>query len=163
VAVTLADLFRASRGEPVEWAGRRVHAMLEFAGLTTDKRLLIEFAQASPLRPQALRLRVRGGVIELREQELDDVVLWYDSVPGTVIARLRPKTPVVPMSLRVWNAWRDAAGTMQAWIGNAGMLIEERGAGVIVVRCSDGFDEPSFDDLVATLRLTEVSTASNET
>jgi hypothetical protein len=37
---------------------------------------------------------------------------------------------------------------MQAWIGDAGMVVEEPAPGVLVLRCSDGFDAPTFDDLV---------------
>ena len=53
----------------------------------------------------------------------------------------------------MWNSWRDGQGAMQAWVGDAGMLVEEGEGGRIVLRCSDGFDRPSFDDLVVELEL----------
>lgn len=59
------------------------------------------------------------------------------------------------MSVRIWNAWRDDAGTMHAWIGNAGILIEELPNKVTILRCSDGFGGPAFDDLVVRLKLSE--------
>jgi hypothetical protein len=40
---------------------------------------------------------------------------------------------------------------MQAWIGNAGMIVREGSAGEVVLCCSDGFGEASVDDLVVTL------------
>jgi hypothetical protein len=43
-------------------------------------------------------------------------------------------------------------GDTQAWIGNAGILIEQR-ADHVVLRCSDGYDEPTFDDLVVTVSI----------
>jgi hypothetical protein len=55
------------------------------------------------------------------------------------------------MTLRAWNVWCDPAGTMQAWIGNAGMIVREGSAGEVVLCCSDGFGEASVDDLVVTL------------
>lgn len=147
----LAELFQASRGKPVDWAGQLVHMMFELTGPTADQELLIQFGQPAPARPQALRIRARGGLVELNGQELDDVVLWSDSAPQTVVIGFRPAKADEPMTVRIWNAWRDTAGTMQAWIGNSGMLIEERDNGSTVLKCSDGFDDPNFDDLVAAL------------
>jgi hypothetical protein len=65
-----------------------------------------------------------------------------------VAATVRPRSSRTPATLRVWNAWRDSTGTMQAWIGEAGMLVEEPARGEFVLRCSDGFDAPTFGDLV---------------
>jgi hypothetical protein len=152
VSTKLADLFQASRGEPVEWDGQDVHMMYELAGPAADQELLIRFGQPSPARGQALRIRARGGLLEVNGQALDDVVLWSDSTPESVVVGFRPARADKPMTVRIWNAWRDPAGTMQAWIGNSGMLIEEHG-GSTVLRCSDGFDDPTFDDLVALLSL----------
>lgn len=147
----LAELFQASGGKPVDWAGHLVHMMYELAGPTAGQELVIQFGQPAPARPQALRIRARGGFVELNGQELDDVVLWSDSAPQKVVVGFRPVKADEPMTVRIWNAWRDTAGTMQAWIGNSGMLIEERDDGSTVLRCSDGFEDPSFDDLVAEL------------
>jgi hypothetical protein len=40
---------------------------------------------------------------------------------------------------------------MQSWIGDAGMVVEEGSDGRVTLHCSDGFDRPSFDDLVVDL------------
>lgn len=133
--------------------------MFELTELSADKQLSIDFAHGSPVRPQGLRLKARGGVIELNDQVLEDIVLWHENAPRTIIARLHPKESDVPMNLRVWNAWRDPAGTMQAWVGNSGIIVEERGD-MIVLHCSDGFDEPNFDDLVVALELMPMRPAS---
>lgn len=153
MSTKLAELFQASRGEPVEWAGHDVHMMYELVGAAADQELLIGFGQPSPAHAQALRIRARGGLLEVNGQALDDVVLWSDSTPETVAVGFRPAKADKPMTVRIWNAWRDPAGTMQAWIGNSGMLIDEQVDGSTLLRCSDGFDDPTFDDLVATLRL----------
>lgn len=146
----LADLFRESRGKPIVLAGREVHMMYEFAGPAAQDELSIRFAPPSPARDQALRIRADGGLLEVNGQALEDVVLWSDSTPELVVVGFQPAGD--KMSLRIWNAWRDPAGTMQAWIGNAGILVEHH-HGSTVLRCSDGFDDPTFDDLVATLTL----------
>ena len=146
----LSDLFENSRGKPVEWAGHLVHMMYEMTGLTADQELLIQFEQPAPARPQALRIRARGGFVELNG-EFDDVAIWSDHAPEKVVMGFRPVKAGEPMTIRIWNAWRDPAGTMQAWIGNSGMLIQERDDGSTLLRCSDGFDDPSFNDLVVAL------------
>jgi hypothetical protein len=115
--------------------------------------------EASQSRPQAIRLKARAGTIWLNDQPLDDVVLWSDSMPPVVTAALRPQSSEEPMTLRVWNAWRDPTGTMQAWIGDAGMIIEEPSPDTVVLHGSDGFDAPTFDDLVATFVLNRTECA----
>lgn len=148
----LSELFLASSGAPIEWEGQSVQMMYELHAAGTEE-FEITFEQPSPARPQALRLRARGGVLEVNGSRLDDVVLWSDSASDSVIVRVVPdKGRRAPMNLRLWNAWRDPEGTMQAWIGNAGIRVEQRDDGSTVLRCSDGFDEPTFDDLVAVIK-----------
>jgi len=147
----LAELLQAAGGGPIDWSGQRVHMMYELPQPEAAQELLIRFGQPSPGRPQGLRIKVRGGLVELNGEQLDDVVLWSDTAPETVLVRLLPAKAKGPMTVRIWNAWRDTAGTMQAWIGNSGMLVEHQDEGTTVLRCSDGFDEPRFDDLVAVL------------
>ena len=153
--VQLADRFKESRGAPVDWGGRTVHMILE-TSVPSGKALCIEFLDPSPARVQGLRLKARGGALEVDGQLLDDVVLWSDSAPSRVEAIGHPRGGDAVL-VRVWNAWRDSAGTMQAWIGNAGMLIDGEPGGAMRLRCSDGFDDPTFDDLTAELRIVRAS------
>jgi hypothetical protein len=39
---------------------------------------------------------------------------------------------------------------MQACIGDAGLIVENDGAGTLVLRCGDGYDAVNFKDLVVT-------------
>jgi hypothetical protein len=57
------------------------------------------------------------------------------------------------MLVRAWNVWRDDSSTIGAWVGNAGMLIEDLGDSRVRLCCSDGFGEPTFDDLVVDMRV----------
>jgi hypothetical protein len=150
MAVRLSDLFQESSGAPIDWEGQSIHMLYELQP-EADQEVQIRFEQPSPARPQALRLRARGGLMEVNGSRLDDVVLWSDSAPESLNVRFVKTKSKGPISVRVWNAWRDPAGTMQAWIGNAGMLVERGDDHATVLRCSDGFDEPSFTDLVAVL------------
>jgi hypothetical protein len=143
----LAERLAAAHGAPVELDGELVHMTFELPPIDGPAELRIAL-QAGAARPQALRLKVCDGQLLVNAQLVDDVVLWSDSAPPVVTAGVRPHSSDKPATLRVWNAWRDAAGTMQAWIGDAGMRVEESAPGEVVLRCSDGFDAPTFDDLV---------------
>lgn len=154
----LAELFQASQGQPVEWDGQRVHMMYELSVPTDDAgaaagALRVEFGEFSPARPQALRLKVRGGQLDVGGQRLSDIVLWSDSAPEVVAAGIHPSRRGTPVVIRAWNAWRDEAGTTQAWVGNSGILVREDPTGAVTLRCSDGYDDPTFADLTATLRI----------
>ncbi len=90
------------------------------------------------------------GAMEVASQRLDDVVLWFESSPPEVTATVTPARDSV--ELRIWNCWRDPRGTTHAWIGNAGMLVEDdEGERALLFRCSDGFGDATFDDLVVSL------------
>jgi hypothetical protein len=147
--VTLAERFAAVEGAPVDVDGRLAHMLYELPPIAAPAALRIAL-RAAGARPEGLRLKARHGRVVVNGEGLDDVVLWSDTAPPEVVAELQPGGRR-PMSLRMWNTWRDPQGTMQAWIGDAGMLVDE--GEPVVLRCSDGFDRPSFDDLVVELEL----------
>jgi hypothetical protein len=152
MSARLAERFQEAQGEPIEVDGKLVQMMYELPPIQAPAELTVELTTSSS-RPQGLRLKVRDGDVVLNDQVLDDVVLWSDTAPPTVTAQLRPKSARKPMNVRVWNVWRDPAGTMQAWIGDAGLVVEDEQDGSAVLGCSDGFDEPDFDDLRVKLTL----------
>ena len=160
MAEKLSDLFESARQPVIEWRGQIVYALFEVPELAGSSTLRIMLEGTSPTRPQALRLNARGGRLEINGHLLDDVVLWSDNDQDVVVAVART-WPGKSMSLQLWNAWRDTMGVMQAWIGNAGMLVEGDLEHGLVLRCSDGFGEPTFGDLVATIVLTPASAASS--
>ena len=108
----LSELFKASGGKPVEWAGNAVHMMIDFGPLASNEQLSIEFGERSPAREQALRLKAYGGVLRVNRQEVRDTVLWSDTAPVHVVVGIKPKRPGQAVSVRVWNAWRDPVGTI---------------------------------------------------
>jgi hypothetical protein len=154
MAPRLSELFQAAQGGPIEWGGQTVRMMYDLADLGPASTLTVKFLSVSKKRPQALRLTAKGGQFKVNDQTLEDVVLWSDSAPETVEIRLRPPKGGT-MTARIWNAWRDPSDAMQAWIGDAGIVVDEPGPGSVLLRCSDGFDTPSFDDLVVELRVTQ--------
>ncbi len=82
-------------------------------------------------------MKVDKGRLRVADQELADVVLWRESAPNEV--ELTIAGAKAPTTMKIWNVWRDDAGTMQAWIGNSGMVIDREGDSSIL-HCSDGSD-----------------------
>lgn len=152
MAEKLADLFGKAQAPTVTWRGQLVYSMFQLPSLAAGTAVRIVFDDPNPARPQGLRLKARHGALRIAAQDLDDVVLWSDSAPRTVEAQIRSRTGDV--NLRIWNCWRDPIDTTQAWIGNAGMLVESTESGFLL-RCSDGFDDVTFDDLVAVVGLSQ--------
>jgi hypothetical protein len=148
----LAQRFQAAQGAPIEVDGQTAQMTYEPPPLSEPARLEVELETSSG-HVQGLRIKARGGDVVINDQALDDIVLWTDTAPPVTTAELRPKGSK-PLAIRMWNVWRDEAGTMQAWIGDAGIVVEDDGSGTVTLRCSDGYDEPSFDDLLVKLRLT---------
>jgi hypothetical protein len=147
----LAERFARGEGAPVELDGRLVHMMHALAPVTAPAALRIRLCP-SGVRPQALNVSARDGTVLVNGEELTHVVLWTDTAPPEVVAELRPAGGR-PMTVHVWNGWRDHEDVAQAWIGDAGMVVEDHGDGRVTLRCSDGYDRPSFDDLVVELAL----------
>jgi len=154
MAERLSDRFMRADGQPIDVAGRTVQMMFELPPLTRETLIKLEFEDPSPARAQGLRIKVRNGKAVIAESVEDDLVLWSDSAPRVVEVLARPDTNGKPMTIRVWNVWRDAFDVMQAWTGDAGMVVEDEGD-VLTLRCSDGFEEPTFDDLVVRMTVTE--------
>jgi hypothetical protein len=146
----LGERFIEARGSPIEVDGKLVRMSFELPPIRSRTELRIQI-ETDSVRPQGVRLKARGGKLEMNGRLEDNVVLCSDTAPRTVTADMRPTSSRKPMVLRVWNAWRDPAGTMHAWIGDAGIVVDEQAPGTVVLHCSDGFDAPTFDDLVVTL------------
>jgi hypothetical protein len=153
----LADRFASAGGAAIEVDGQLAHMLYELDPMATPTRLSINLTSTSPTA-QGLRLKARGGTIAVDGRNLDDIVLWTDTAPALSTVVLVPSDRSAPLTLRVWNVWRDPAATMQAWIGDAGIVVDGESPERVVLRCSDGFDAPTFDDLVVELALSAVTT-----
>jgi hypothetical protein len=94
-------------------------------------------------------LGIKGGALVVNGQQLTNAVFWHDTAPAEVTVEVVGKRPA---ELQVWNCWRDERGTTQAWIGNAGLIVEEIGGGADVVRIrANSAPDLTFEDLVVEL------------
>jgi hypothetical protein len=150
-AVWLSDLFAASGGEPVDYRGHTAHtAYRRSLSRPTEVELVVRSEQVPDgvdLR-QGVRLAMRSGMLEVFGASDRAAELWSDYAPLRVRITCSPADEEDEFA--VWNVW-EYGGVPAQWIGQAGMLIEES-ADETVLRCSNGLDEPRFDDLVIGLR-----------
>lgn len=144
---TFGEQFMDSRGAPIRYRGQEVHAYYRLP-VTNRVVVRVRFVSVNPQVRQALRFTVAGGNLVVNGQALSNVVLWSDTAPRVSEIEIVPST--TNCTVKVWNAWEDESGVMQAWIGNGGMLVDVSPSGVRL-QCSDGVGGPSFGDLVAEL------------
>ena len=139
---TLSELFEGSNSDTITHRGKIIRAIVRIpvndGALVTVNRLSV----ASP-RPQAVKLALNSGVMDVNGYRGPEVALWSHNSPETNEIRIRG---VGASLLEVWNAW-SMGGVDTSWIGNAGIVAKSTPEGEIL-RCSDGLDIPSFSDLV---------------
>jgi hypothetical protein len=139
----ITELFEAARAPVVEWAGAPLYGLYQFDNVPEE--IFIEFLKAKPSPIQGLKLSVDDGVLEIEGVEAQTMLLWHDTAPPKVPVKIisaEGKTPV----LKMWNVWRAGRDVTQAWLGNAGMRIEETG-NQLLLRCSDGEGPIDFSNL----------------
>lgn len=137
---TLAERFKREMGSAQEVEGVPVHNMYRRT-VSNGARLCVRRLRALATPVQGIRLKLNTGTITVNGVELKDVVLWADTAPTDV--EVICNTGESPEGeLRVWNCWRDPDGTMQAWLGDAGIVVEEAD-GRILLRCSSGAVSPA--------------------
>jgi hypothetical protein len=141
---TLADLFIATRGKPIIYEGRVVHGAA-FRHMAKAGRFIVRFVKAIPKPVQALRIDIDPGRLVIAGEESRKMILRLDTCPDVVEVRYRLLG--LGSTITFYNAWIDEKGVIDAWLMNAGMLVEETGNRMLL-RCSDGRGEPTFDDLI---------------
>ncbi len=103
-------------------------------------------AKGNPV--QGLRLKIGGGELLVNGKILSDIVLWADNSPKEVAVSISATKGTV---LKIWNVW-SIGGAINAWIGNAGMVVAETDDN-IWLRCSDGIGDVDFSDFVVSVAL----------
>lgn len=142
----LSKLFQQAKGEPIEIDGRVIHAIYRWR-ILAPATVKLSRVRASPNPIPGIRLRVQDGTAVVDGEVGSDLVFWSDTAPTDVELEVRPNRGKTA-ELRLWNCWRDR-GVMQAWLSNAGMLVEEESETTLKMRCNSGPNTAlSFDDLI---------------
>jgi hypothetical protein len=113
---------------------------VEFIGSENDYRQGIE-----------IYLDKSKGYIEVKDQKLNLPDFWKDTAPSTFLFKCFPERETGQLNL--WNIWVYTDNRVDAWVGNAGLIIEQKGEGVFLFRCSNGTGDIDFEDLVFRLIL----------
>jgi hypothetical protein len=145
---SLSGRLAESKGEPIEYEGQTVHGIYRWDVHPGDV-LRVSFQHATSEVRQGLNVAIKEGQLSVEGQRIKRLVLWADTAPKAVDVVCQP--PKSGALLQAWNCW-DRYGRMDAWMGNAGMLVERRD-GAVVLKCSDGIGSPDFRDLVVELTL----------
>jgi len=145
---TLNERLAESKGAPFEYEGVTVHGIYRREVHPGDV-LQVRFVRRKPTIREGLQLKIERGKLLVNGESLKSGVLWMDTAPEVVEIVCQP--PRSGATLSLWNAW-ERDGIMHAWLGNAGMLVEQRDD-TVVLKCSDGVGDPDFQDLVVQLRL----------
>jgi len=140
--LTIAELFEKSSSDTLSYRGKIVKSIVRIPVVDNSVITLERISVASP-RPQAVKLGVNKGVIDINGYRGPEIALWSHDSPEIVEMRVRGIDASV---LEVWNAW-SMGGVDTSWIGNAGIVTKSSAEGEIL-QCSDGFDHAAFSDLV---------------
>lgn len=143
----LARALRASSNGRTKWQGQTVYSIYDIAVKPGDS-IEIERLSASPSRAQALVFAPDKGNLRGNGVLMETAAVWTHSAPSVAHLDVVGRRT---RSVQFWNCW-SFEGVESAWLGNAGMLIEEAN-GDLTVRCSDGIGRADFDDLVVSVRI----------
>ncbi|GLW90303.1 hypothetical protein [Actinokineospora globicatena] len=143
----LGELFAESQGEPLEVDGQLVHMAYELPDPADGDTVRVAFQGAVGDYRQGLVVSVRSGALEVGGQSYPEIVLWTDTAPPEVSLTVRRGKGSKPFRVMMWNTWVDGMGIEQAWVGNSGIVTDADGP-TAVLRCSNGYGDPSFTDLV---------------
>ncbi len=136
-----------AEGDTFEHEGETIHAIVR-RQLAPGDTFAVEILEARP--DQGISLSVEDGAkLGVGATEARDLVIWRETAPD--VTEIRYVNPRKRTELTVWSVWEDDGGTTQAWIGWAGMRVEEPDDDTVLLRCSGNFDAPRFDDLVVRL------------
>lgn len=150
---TLNERFAVSKGAPLELDGQTVFGWWVPDNVPAEVSVRFESRQGD--RRQGIALSCDGG--QLAVEAGDETVLspklaiWADSAPEETRVVVQPRPWAGVRRLGIYNIWEGKWGQTDAWIGNAGVLVERLGSGPeyeVRLRCSCGFGAPDFDDLV---------------
>lgn len=148
---TFADAFERAKGQPIDYEGRKVQ-LSYWLPVSDGDHVGIKFLRYASTPVQGLGLTAERCQLRVVSITSSNVVLWTDTAPRDVEIRVVKAKPGARLGLM--NQWRDAKyGTTLMGINNAAMEFQPQSDGSVVLRCSDGWGEPDFNDLVVRLRV----------
>lgn len=145
----LSELFQESRGARIAFGDRTIWSLFEIDLPGGESRVEVTF-RTRPVG-HGIRLRVTRGSLVAGGLTTSVVDLWPETAPSTDSVAVSGVTQ--PAALKVWNVWRTEGDVTQAWIGNAGMLVEPTHPGGWEFSASSGSGSIDFLELLFAVRL----------
>ncbi|BBI32302.1 hypothetical protein [Cohnella abietis] len=144
---TLSELFIEKKGESLDINGKKI-VMSHRIEVSKEQVLTIEFMDSEATCRQGIELSVdkRKGQVEINGELLTAPVLWGDTAPKTVAVKCFPKKATG--QINIWNVWYyTGQDRIDAWIGNAGMHVEQINDKTHILHCSNGIGDFDLNDL----------------
>ena len=134
--MTAAERWIDEQTDVVDDDGDTVHAAVT-VDLNVDSIVTVRWIHASDERPQGLALDADQPLM-VGDMTNTRMVLWNHSAPDEVEIVARAGR------LTLWNVW-ETDGAVHAWVGAAGMLLDEAAGDTTRLRASDGFGDRTID------------------
>lgn len=140
---TLSSLFQKSKGAPIEIDGRVVQSIFKTKISRASQTFLVRRVKAKDSPRQGVRVKVAKGEVEVNEQRHQEIILWADTSPESLVITVHAKPEC---ELKIWNVWM-VDEIVQAWVGNSGIIVSGTEAAV-TLECSDGYGQVDFSCLI---------------
>ena len=148
---TLADRFDEAKGAPIDYSGRSLHKSLKLPVSTGDS-LELRFLRSSDRPVQGVGLKCENCRVKIAGIVAASAALWRETASDHVAIDIVNARNAAQLIL--FNQWRDEKhGSTMYHLNNAAMEIVEQPDAALLLRCSDGWGEPDFQDLVVELRV----------
>ena len=138
---TIEQLFIESKGAAVDYNGIKLLRIDRFPVQNREK-LIITWESTSSDWKQAIRLKIDKQII-IENSKSKNIILWENTSPEEVIIECYTKDGL----LYIYNGWDAGDSTIDSWLGNSAMIVENITDGRRY-RCNDGQSDDDFDDLV---------------
>jgi hypothetical protein len=153
VHIDFAARFAEVNGSPIEFEGRTLYPYFSVS-VTRGDRIEISFLRFAerPVQGLSLGSENRNLRLECNGTSGRTFTLWTDTAPKHLAVEIiRPVRN--PIRLEIRNIWRDEKyGATMYGLNAAAIQLEKQDNGDFLLRCSDGWGEPDFNDLVALVR-----------
>lgn len=149
MADTLAKMLTDAKGGPIDYHGKSVMMSYRIP-VKKDQEIEVELLKYDETYQQGFEVSIdqRKGFIAVNDQKLNSPVFWTNTAPK--IFSFKCHTKKTEGVMNIWNVWKNIEykDNVDAWIGNAGLYVEQMEAGTFIINCSNGMNEVDFSDLV---------------
>jgi len=142
----LADLLSKSEGGTIEVDGRSLRATHSVT-VSEGASLRLVFLRSASAPVQGLGLHGVNCSLKIGGVTNKDLALWCDTAPRNVTCDV--VNVKAGARVEITNQWRDDKyGTTMYKLNNAAMEVLEQADNSLLLRCSDGWGDADFNDLV---------------